>query len=52
MRKNLRFVGLNVHKDSISVAMAENGREPARLLETVRPADERLVLKVAQLTSR
>ena len=26
MRKNLRFVGLDVHKDSISVAVAENGR--------------------------
>lgn len=45
MRKNLRFVGLDVHKDSISVAVAENGREPARLLETV-PADEWLLLKV------
>ncbi len=39
MRKNLRFVGLEVHKDLISVAMAENAREPARLLET-SPADE------------
>ena len=45
MRKNLRFVGLDVHKDSISVAVAENGREPARLLETI-PADEWLLLKV------
>jgi hypothetical protein len=33
MRKNLRFVGLDVHKDSISVAVAESGREPARLLD-------------------
>ena len=45
MRKNLRFVGLDVHKDSISVAVAENGREPARLLETI-PADEWVLLKV------
>jgi transposase len=45
MIKNLRFVGLDVHKDSISVAVAENGRQPARLLETV-PADEWLLLKV------
>ena len=45
MRKNLRFVGLDVHKDSISVAVAESGREPARLLETV-PAEEWLLLKV------
>jgi transposase len=35
MLKNLRFVGLDVHKDSIAVAIAENGREPARLLETI-----------------
>ncbi len=45
MRRNLRFVGLDVHQDSISVAVAENGREPARLLETI-PADEWLLLKV------
>jgi transposase len=45
MKKNLRFVGLDVHKDSISVAVAESGREPARLLETV-PAEEWLLLKV------
>ena len=45
MKKNLRFVGLDVHKDSISVAVAESGRDPARLLETI-PADEWLLLKV------
>ena len=26
MRMNLRFVGLDVHKDSIAVAVAESGR--------------------------
>ena len=45
MRTNLRFVGLDVHKDSISIAVAENGREPARLLETI-PADGIQLLKV------
>jgi transposase len=35
MKKNLRFVGLDVHKDSIAVAVAESGREPARVLETI-----------------
>jgi transposase len=45
MRTNLRFVGLDVHKDSISIAVAEAGREPARLLETVS-AEEGLLLKV------
>ena len=39
MKKNLRFVGLDVHKDSIAVAVADSGREPARLLETIA-ADE------------
>jgi len=45
MKKNLRFVGLDVHQDSIAVALAESGREPARLLETI-PADESLLLKL------
>ncbi len=44
MRTNLRFVGLDVHKDSISIAVAENGR-PARLLETIA-ADGFQLLKV------
>ncbi len=47
MRKNLRFVGLDVHQDSISVAVAESGREPARLLETI-PADELTAAQVAR----
>lgn len=29
MSKSLRFIGLDVHKDSIVIAVAENGREPA-----------------------
>ena len=29
------FVGLDVHKDSIAVAVAEAGREPARLVGTI-----------------
>ena len=35
MKKNLRFVGLDVHKDSIAVAVADSGREPASLLQTI-----------------
>ena len=27
--KSLRFIGLDVHKDSIMIAVAEAGREPA-----------------------
>ena len=45
MKKNLRFVGLDVHKDSIAMAVADSGREPARLLETIA-ADEFVLLKV------
>ena len=37
MRKNLRFVGLDVHKDSISVAVAENGREPRNYWKQFQP---------------
>jgi transposase len=45
MRKNLRFVGLDVHKESIAVAVADSGREPATLLETI-PNDWMALLKV------
>ena len=31
MTKSLRFVGLDVHKDSIVIAVAEEGREPAEV---------------------
>ena len=29
-KAKLRFVGLDVHKDSIAIAVAEDGRRPAR----------------------
>jgi transposase len=45
MRTSLRFVGLDVHKESIAVAVAESGRGPAQLLETIA-ADELLLLKL------
>jgi hypothetical protein len=45
MRKSLRFVGLDVHKESIAVAVAESGRGGAQLLETIA-ADELLLLKL------
>ncbi len=45
MRTSLRFVGLDVHKDSIAVAVAESGCGPAQLLETIA-AEELLLLKL------
>ena len=39
------FVGLDAHKDSISVAACEAGREPARFVGTIGP-NVRVLLKV------
>lgn len=50
MRTSLRFVGLDVHKDSIAVAVAESGRGPAQLLETIA-ADELLLLQTVEQAS-
>jgi transposase len=41
------FVGLDVHKDSIVVAVAEAGREPARVVATV-PFDLKALKKVLE----
>ena len=36
MDENIKFfVGLDVHKDTIAVAVAEAGREPARLVGSI-----------------
>jgi transposase len=45
MKKILRFVGLDVHKDSIVVAVADSGREPAKLLATI-PHERQVLLQV------
>jgi transposase len=43
------FVGLDVHKEAIAIAVAEAGRAPARFLGTVRPALAPLTKALAHL---
>lgn len=45
------FVGLDVHKEAIAIAVAEPGRAPARFLGTVRPALAPLTKALAHLGS-
>src|ERR1700748_1566640 len=35
MKVKIRYVGLDVHKDSIAVAVADSGNAPAQLLRTL-----------------
>jgi transposase len=44
MQTTIRYVGLDVHKETIAVAVAEEGRTPARLLATL-PNDLVALLK-------
>ena len=43
MNTNVRYAGLDVHAESIVIAVAKAGDEPARLLKTI-PYDERRLL--------
>ena len=49
MSQYRKFVGLDVHKDSVSIAVAEEGREEARFLGHVSSDLSRLKRKLASL---
>jgi len=46
------FVGLDVHKDSIAVAVAEAGRAPARLIGSIAHDVGRLIKLLARYGER
>jgi len=46
------FVGLDVHKDSISIAIAESGRDPATAFGQIRSDGVRLLKKLDRLGPR
>ncbi len=43
MRNSLRFIGLDVHKETITVAMAVAGREPAESVRTIGHDEQELL---------
>jgi transposase len=45
----IRYVGLDVHKDSIKIAVAEEGREPARFFATVPGETNKLIDRIRKL---
>jgi|TARA_B100000315_G_C14534405_1_gene567751 transposase len=47
MRKSTKIVAMDIHKDSITVAVAEPGRKPSRLFGDI-PATSEAVAKLAQ----
>jgi len=45
----IRYVGLDVHKDSIKIAIAEEGREPAKLLASIPGESGKLIKQISKL---
>ncbi|MCD6588033.1 MAG: IS110 family transposase [Candidatus Fermentibacteraceae bacterium] len=45
----IRYVGLDVHKDSIKIAVAEEGREPARILASIPGENGKLIRQISKL---
>ena len=46
----VRYIGLDVHKDSIVIAVADEGREPARAFKTIPHDAVRLLKELRRLT--
>ena len=47
----IRYVGLDVHKDSIKIAVAEEGRDKARFLASIPSDTDRLLKRLRKLGS-
>jgi transposase len=45
----IRYVGLDVHKDSIKIAVAEEGREPARFYASIPGENSKLISRIRKL---
>ncbi len=48
----IRFVGLDVHKDSIKIAVAEVGRDKARFLSSIPNDSNKLLKKLHKIGSK
>ena len=48
----IRYVGLDVHKNSIKIAVAEEGREPARLFASIPGETNKLITSIRKLGSK
>lgn len=48
----VRYIGLDVHKDSITIAMADEGREPARGFKTIANDPTRLLKILRVITPK
>jgi len=47
----IRYVGLDVHKESITIAVADQGQENARLLATVPSNNDNLLKRLRKIAS-
>ncbi len=45
----IRYVGLDVHKGSIKIAVADEGREPARFYASIPGENNKLIKRIRKL---